>query len=1348
MRYNLQKTFSISFFIFSCFFILLFFNKSVNAAWVAPTQDPPGGNMSGPIFASSTSVQIIGDIGNGGKLRLQNSDSGNSAELQLMSEINGSDYWSIYPYGGDATGNLSFGYGPTGNNRFFIIDTSGNIGIGSSTPSVKLSVDGSAVITGSLDVEGSMILSGGISSDGAINMNNNIISNIGNAGTYFDSNGGLTLASNLSVNGTGDTTIAGDLQISGSGTTTIENNLWVKDVLRVGAGSVNISQDGMDFTGSTTITSGSGDITIEPASGGNVVINIGPSRNFVVNKKIGSTTQPMLYIDSDAGTLNLTGDIDVEGDMTLGDAVINSISASGTMEQTGETIFNGIVNIISSTTNQLKISFDEDNYYNTDISSQGRVGFSATGTDPRFTFENDLIIGDASGFENNSALADFYVHGNLQVDGLVQLQDTVIDNITGSGLLTQIGNTNLYGVVNIITTSTPQFIVGFDENNYYNTDISSQGKVIFNATGTSASFVFEDDLIVGDTLGFGNTSSSSDLYVEGNLEVDGNIWLGNAEIDNITVTGTFTQDGDLNLSNHIISNIGNSSTDFTSTGGLNLRGGFAINTDKFSVASSSGNTVVAGTLDVASTTTTANLEVTGNSIFNSSLDYIDQLTDGAIIDEVDVSVTSDGSDVTLNIEKQGGGAFLVQMEGEVYSVGVASTTLADGTDPSPQVHYVYMNESLELDSRTNSFPTSEKYAPIATLVIQSAPSVAQDGVYKLQVLADHIYNGDNGHLTHINQWIRDQHATWLSGADATFMKFSGATLYSGDWEDEIYLRIDAAQVSLLHEYSFPSFNTLNSSEIYVVNDPDTPYRQIQDLTDLTQTSLGIDIKDGRRYSLVVWGAVNETTNESKLFINLPSGVYRRDSEALEDPQKYSNYNIPADYRGTGFLIVRITLRYSDRGGDDWRIITDGQQDLRGQTPSIFAGGTAGITTEFSNNDFVIYDSEDSTSDIKFDFLEPATPGTTRILTVQNTSGTIAYLDDALLLTGGDIVGNIGMPNGGTIGTSTAKWTFDGTNGDISTLARLGIGTSSPLTSLHINATDGLIIPVGTNTDRPTSSPSIRGLIRYNSESSQFEGYDGANWGSLGGIIDVDQDTYISAENSPGADNDQLRFFASSTQQMIINSNGSVGIGTTSSDKLLRVGNNFSVDNNGDIVANSLNIESGLSIISTTTLNGVPYNWPDSDGNEGQVLGTDGSGQLSWKSGVGVFVGRTPGTYFGDLSSSGGYESSLSGYMAANDICDSVVSSSSHMCYQSEIINTLMIQDFSSLPEYARAWINSGGPKYAPAPKPVNDCEGWTDSSTSRIGSFWRFKPTGADDLSGGVGAASLCNSPYALACCK
>lgn len=109
---------------------------------------------------------------------------------------------------------------------------------------------------------------------------------------------------------------------------------------------------------------------------------------------------------------------------------------------------------------------------------------------------------------------------------------------------------------------------------------------------------------------------------------------------------------------------------------------------------------------------------------------------------------------------------------------------------------------------------------------------------------------------------------------------------------------------------------------------------------------------------------------------------------------------------------------------------------------------------------------------------------------------------------------------------------------------VGIGITNPGCALDINATDAIRIPVGTNTDRDSFTHQT-GQIRFNTETSQFEGYNNSGaWQGLGGVIDVNQDTYILAESAPNANEDTLTFFTDSNQRMIIDKIGNVGIGTT------------------------------------------------------------------------------------------------------------------------------------------------------------------------------------------------------------
>ena len=105
------------------------------------------------------------------------------------------------------------------------------------------------------------------------------------------------------------------------------------------------------------------------------------------------------------------------------------------------------------------------------------------------------------------------------------------------------------------------------------------------------------------------------------------------------------------------------------------------------------------------------------------------------------------------------------------------------------------------------------------------------------------------------------------------------------------------------------------------------------------------------------------------------------------------------------------------------------------------------------------------------------------------------------------------------------------NGDI-TLTPNGTG------AVLINSSKALVIPVGPSTERPTiGQPGFTtGAIRFNTTISQFEGYIGTAWSSLGGVKSVDGLTYISAELNPGDSDDTLRFYSNNVLQMTLDTN--------------------------------------------------------------------------------------------------------------------------------------------------------------------------------------------------------------------
>lgn len=118
--------------------------------------------------------------------------------------------------------------------------------------------------------------------------------------------------------------------------------------------------------------------------------------------------------------------------------------------------------------------------------------------------------------------------------------------------------------------------------------------------------------------------------------------------------------------------------------------------------------------------------------------------------------------------------------------------------------------------------------------------------------------------------------------------------------------------------------------------------------------------------------------------------------------------------------------------------------------------------------------------------------------------------------------------------------------------------------LTITGGGALNLPVGPSSARPTA---IAGMVRFNSQDGQFEGYDGIAWSGLGGVIDVDQDTKIIAENSPSADNDQLKFFAGGTLVATFDANTAAFTGNVT------IGGNITI---GDATTDSINVEADFT----------------------------------------------------------------------------------------------------------------------------------------------------------------------------
>jgi len=230
------------------------------------------------------------------------------------------------------------------------------------------------------------------------------------------------------------------------------------------------------------------------------------------------------------------------------------------------------------------------------------------------TLYSDGIIneGAISQTGDSTFIGTVDVTGNTGIDGDFDINTDkfTVANATGNtviaGTLSVAGASTLTGAVTASSTLDVTGATGIDGD----FDINTNKFTVASASGNTA---IAGTLAVTDASTFtGAVTASSNMDVIGNVGIDGNFDINTnkftvaSSTGNTFIAGTLNVTGDVTLDNLDV-------TTLDVSGAAGIDGDFDINTNKFTVASASGNTAIAGTLDVTGDTTLENLTVNGNT---------------------------------------------------------------------------------------------------------------------------------------------------------------------------------------------------------------------------------------------------------------------------------------------------------------------------------------------------------------------------------------------------------------------------------------------------------------------------------------------------------------------------------------------------------------------------------------------------------------------------------------------------------------------------------------------------------------------------------------------------------------
>jgi len=701
----------------------------------------------------SADLQIVGATGNYARIAMKDSDGTN--QLAFIDEIEGS--LNFTSQNGTSNGTIKFiGFNGAASSTSMIVAADGNVGIGTTSPSVKFEVAGFARLTGSLQLAGNNRYIYAINDTSLLLGTNNTermrITNTGNVGIgttspgyKLDINGSVNIASAQPLRwGSGDVEIINSgynlVFKTYDGTDSLDEHMRITSSGDVGIGTTSpnakldvnnsaVGEYAYFGSGSTRQLRLSSYNTVSDhaghkinASSGNGEITLATNSIAALTVKNDQTIQLNAYgtgyLKSDASG-NITVDSDTiedtldsvtdRGNTTTNNITVGNITSTSGVVTIGQNKIDGssdnlkIMSDSESISGSSTIEFSVDGSEKMRIAHTGNVGIGTTdpGTNARLKVAGSGIDiesstdslrlrfyeGDTfrSGIQHvlntgemisNSAVGDLAVRANagnmlfatgssterMRIDssgnvGIGTTNPTRTLHVAGTGRFTD----NLYSTSTDVDGIKTRFLSGAANNSTNNGTLYLQyGKsnpVSIGETGSS-------DLYVAGNVGIGTTSPADKLHVSvssGNYQIDGDS-SGNIYHKSQSGEHRFRADGGttnaFTIANNLISTL--KTAYFSSNVGI----GTASPSEKLHVV---GNVRIEGDLTVNGSYTQIDTDVNTTEQWNVTNDGTGPA----------VTINQTGAQDIMDVQDDGTSVFYIEDGGNVGLGTTNPTTTLD-----------------------------------------------------------------------------------------------------------------------------------------------------------------------------------------------------------------------------------------------------------------------------------------------------------------------------------------------------------------------------------------------------------------------------------------------------------------------------------------------------------------------------------------------------------------------------------------------------------------------------------------------------------------------------------------------